>query len=60
MLGVLHDGSSVGTVTVTLVDTNDPPTVSGDSRFLFAENATTEVAVFTATDAEGGPGHLVC
>ena len=55
VLGVLHDGSSVGTVTVTLVDTNDPPAVSGGSRFLFAENTTTDVATFTATDAEGDP-----
>ena len=55
VLGVLHDGSSVGTVTVALVDTNAPPAVSGGSRFLFAENTTTDVATFTATDAEGDP-----
>ena len=51
----LHDGGFIGTVTVTVTDTNDPPAVSGGSRFLFAENATTDVAVFTATDAEGDP-----
>ena len=52
VLVVLHDGGSIGTATVTLVDTNDRPMVSGGSRFQFAENATTDVAAFTATDAE--------
>ena len=50
---VVHDGQSVATVTVTVTDTNDPPVVSGGSRFWFAENATTDVAAFTAADAEG-------
>ena len=50
---VVHDGQSVATVTVTVTDTNDPPAVSGGSRFWFAENATTEVTAFTAADAEG-------
>ena len=50
---VVHDGQSVATATVTVTDTNDPPAVSGGSRFWFAENATTDVAAFTATDAEG-------
>ena len=55
VLVVLHDGGSIGTVSVTVTDTNDPPAVSGGSRFLFAENTMTDVAVFTATDAEGDP-----
>ena len=50
---VVHDGQSVATATVTVTDTNDPPAVSGGSRFRFAENATTEVTTFTATDVEG-------
>ena len=50
---VVHDAQSVATVTVTVTDTNDPPAVSGGSRFWFAENATTDVAAFTAADAEG-------
>ncbi len=53
VLVVLHDAGSIGTVTVTVTDTNDPPAVSGGSRFWIAENATTDVAAFTATDAEG-------
>ena len=53
VLVVLHDGGSIGTVTVEVTDTNDPPTVSGAGRVLFAENATTDVAAFTAADAEG-------
>ena len=55
VLVVLHDGGSIGTVSVTVTDPNDPPVVSGGSRFLFAENTMTDVAVFTATDAEGDP-----
>ena len=53
VLVVLHGGGFIGTVTVTVTDTNDPPAVSGGSRFGFAENATTDVAAFTAIDAEG-------
>ena len=43
---------SVGGVVVTVVDPNDPPVVSGGSRFRFEENATEAVGAFTATDAE--------
>ena len=50
---VVHDGQPVATATVTVTDANDPPAVSGGSRFWFAENATTDVAAFTAADAEG-------
>ena len=38
--------------TITLVDPNDPPVVSGGREFSFAENAAAAVASFTATDPE--------
>ena len=50
---VRHDGSFVGTVTVTLVDPNERPVIAGASGFAFPENGSGEVATFTATDAEG-------
>ena len=50
---VRHDGSSVGTVTVTLVDPNERPVIAGASGFAFPENGSGEVATFAATDAEG-------
>ena len=50
---VRHDGSFVGTVTVTLVDPNERPVIAGAGEFAFPENGTGEVATFAATDAEG-------
>ena len=53
VLVVLHDGGPVGTATVEVADTNERPVVAGLSELSFAENAMTDVAAFTATDAEG-------
>ena len=47
-----HNGVDVGTVTITLVEANERPTVSGPSRLWFEENTTTDVEMFTATDPE--------
>ncbi|WP_420623686.1 cadherin domain-containing protein [Candidatus Poriferisodalis sp.] len=55
VLVVLHDGQSVATVTVTVIDENELPMVMGPSDVPFAENGSAAVATFTATDAEGDP-----
>ena len=55
VLAVLHDGQSVATVTVTVIDENELPMVMGPSDVPFAENGTAAVATFTATDAEDDP-----
>ncbi|WP_419553073.1 cadherin domain-containing protein [Candidatus Poriferisodalis sp.] len=55
VLAVLHDGQSVATVTVTVIDENELPMVMGPSDVRFAENGNAAVATFTATDAEGDP-----
>ena len=53
VVSVGHDLRTIGTVTVILVDPNDPPVVSGGREFKYEENAAAAVASFTASDAEG-------
>ncbi len=48
------DGAVVGSMTVTLADVNQPPTLSGRDRFHVAENDASALGTFTATDPEGG------
>ena len=41
------------TVTITVTDANEPPTITGTSNVSYAENRTDAVATYTATDPEG-------
>ena len=52
VVSVGHDARTIGTVTVILVDPNDPPVITGGREFTYQENAAAAVASFTATDAE--------
>ena len=54
VLSFSRAGSVVGSMTVTLADVNQPPTLSGRDRFHVAENDAASVGTFTATDPEGG------
>ena len=49
------DGSLSDTqeVIITVTDTNEPPSVSGQTSVSYAENRTDTVATYTATDPEG-------
>ena len=41
------------TVTVTLIDVNEPPAITGESEREFRENGTSSVATYSARDPEG-------
>ena len=41
------------TVTITVTDANEPPTITGTSNVSYAENRTDALATYTATDPEG-------
>ena len=41
-------------VTITVIDVNEPPEVTGEAAPSFAEHAQAPIATYTATDPEGG------